>query len=91
MSGCCAKSILNSVPLPTPEGPEMTIGRRSEGRSGAMVRALVLLWARVKGEENGLVACALRQILGSRDERAGLTIVRATRGNMSKMLSQGGS
>lgn len=88
MSGCCAKSILNRVPLPTPEGPEMTIGRRSGGRSGAMVRALVL-WAQVRGEANVLVACAVRQARGDRDGRAKLATVRAIRGSMSKPLSQG--
>lgn len=31
MSGCCAKRRLYRVPLPTPEGPEMMMGRRSVG------------------------------------------------------------
>lgn len=29
--GCVSRSFWANVPLPTPEGPEMTIGRRSGG------------------------------------------------------------
>lgn len=31
MSGCVSRILWGNVPLPTPEGPEMTIGRRSGG------------------------------------------------------------
>ena len=34
-SGYLSKSLRQRVPFPTPDGPEMTIGRRSEGAAGA--------------------------------------------------------
>lgn len=65
----------------------MTIGRRSGGRWGAIVWAVVLL-RQTRGGENVLVARAFRQARGRGDGRAELTSVRAMQGNMGRLSSQ---
>ena len=61
-SGWRAKSILYSVPLPTPDGPEMTRSRRSAGRTtkkivGVSMRIILEFarrrWTRAAGNSPG--------------------------------------